>query len=73
MTDKKSGRPIVGLTIDSEAPGEYSKFPWYALRENYAGAVARAGGLAMLLPHEAGFDAPPDADARCLRSRRGLH
>jgi len=27
--------------------------PWYALRENYAQAVARAGGLPMLLPHEA--------------------
>ena len=54
MTAKRSGRPIVGLTIDSEAPGEYSKFPWYALRENYAGAVARAGGLGMLLPHESG-------------------
>ncbi len=54
MTDKGTGGPIVGLTIDSEAPGHYSKFPWYALRENYAGAVTRAGGLPMLLPHEAG-------------------
>ena len=54
MTVKRTGSPIVGLTIDSEAPGQYSKFPWYALRENYAGAVARAGGLPMLLPHESG-------------------
>jgi putative glutamine amidotransferase len=45
-------RPIIGLTLDSEPPGGYSKFPWYALRENYCSAVARAGGLAILLPHE---------------------
>lgn len=45
-------RPIIGLTLDSEPPGGYSKFPWYALRENYCSAVARAGGLPILLPHE---------------------
>ena len=43
---------IIGLTLDSEPPGGYSKFPWYALRENYCGAVTRAGGLPILLPHE---------------------
>ena len=46
-------RPVViGLTLDSEPPGGYSKFPWYALRENYCSAVTRAGGLPILLPHE---------------------
>ena len=45
-------RPIIGLTLDAEPPGGYSAFPWYALRENYAGAIEAAGGLAMLLPHE---------------------
>ena len=45
-------RPIIGLTLDSEPPGGYSKFPWYAIRENYCGAVMRAGGLPILLPHE---------------------
>lgn len=45
-------KPIIGITLDSEEPGGYSKFPWYAARENYCGAVARAGGLPMLLPHE---------------------
>jgi len=45
--------PIIGLTLDSEPPGGYSKtHPWYALRENYCDAVARAGGLPILLPHE---------------------
>jgi len=28
-------RPIIGVTMDAEKPGGYSKFPWYALRENY--------------------------------------
>ena len=44
--------PVIGLTLDSESPGGYSKLPWYALRENYSTAVARAGGLPVLLPHE---------------------
>ncbi len=51
-------QPIVGVTLDSEEPGGYSKLPWYALRQNYCEAVARAGGLAVLLPH-----APEQASA----------
>ncbi len=45
-------RPTIGITLDSEQPGGYSKMPWYALRENYCSAVRAAGGLPMLLPHE---------------------
>jgi putative glutamine amidotransferase len=45
-------RPIVGLTLDLEVPGGYSKFPWYALRQNYCASVAAAGGLPLALPHE---------------------
>jgi putative glutamine amidotransferase len=45
-------RPVIGITLDSEQPGGYSKFPWYALRENYCGAVAAVGGLPLPLPHE---------------------
>lgn len=44
--------PVIGITLDSEQPGGYSPFPWYALRQNYCGAVAAAGGLPMALPHE---------------------
>jgi putative glutamine amidotransferase len=47
-----TSRPLIGITMDSEKPGGYSKFPWYALRDNYAGAVAKAGGLPVALPHE---------------------
>lgn len=45
-------RPLIGITLDSEQPGGYSKYPWYALRQNYCGAVAEAGGLPVALPHE---------------------
>ncbi len=44
--------PLIGVTLDSEPAGGYSKFPWYALRRNYAGALHRAGALAVALPHE---------------------
>ena len=44
--------PLIGITLDSEEPGSYSKFPWYALRQNYCEAVVRAGGLPLPLPHE---------------------
>jgi putative glutamine amidotransferase len=44
-------RPLVGLTLDSEPPGGYSKFPWYALRANYSDAIAAAGGLPIALGH----------------------
>ena len=55
-------RPLVGVTLDSEPAGGYSKFPWYALRENYAGALRGAGALAVALPHDAG-------DAEALMAR----
>ena len=54
MTGPATARPVIGLTLDSEPPGGYSNMPWYALRENYCAAVSRAGGLPVLLPHEAG-------------------
>lgn len=46
-------RPIIGLTLDAENPGGYSKYRWYAIRQNYADAIAAAGGLPMALPHDA--------------------
>lgn len=46
--------PVIGITLDSEGPGGYSRFPWYAARRNYSSAVAAAGGLPFMLPHEPG-------------------
>lgn len=50
-----SSIPVIGITLDSEEPGGYSKFPWYALRRNYCGAVAETGGLPLPLPHHPGL------------------
>ena len=46
-------RPVIGLTLDAEEPGGYSKLPWYALRKNYFAALAEAGALPIALPHHA--------------------
>src|ERR1700722_9664054 len=56
FTGPKTGsmaQPVIGLTLDSEPPGGYSKsHPWSALRKISAPAVAAAGALPILLPHE---------------------
>jgi putative glutamine amidotransferase len=51
-------KPVIGLTVDWEDTGGYSKLPWYALRENYTLSISRAGGLPVMLPQ--GLD---DVDA----------
>jgi putative glutamine amidotransferase len=48
---------MIGVTLDAEQPGGYSKYPWYALRRNYAEAIAGAGGLPVTLPHDAALAA----------------
>jgi putative glutamine amidotransferase len=52
--DDRAQSPLIGITLDSEdaSAGGYSKFPWYALRENYASVVVKAGGIPVILPHE---------------------
>ena len=59
-------QPVIGLTLDHEPQGGYSKFPWYAIRENYCQAVRHAGGLPILLPHD------PDAASAYLDQIDGL-
>lgn len=49
---RTSPRPVVGVTLDSEPPGGYSKLPWYALRENYCDVLAELGAVPVALPHE---------------------
>jgi putative glutamine amidotransferase len=58
--------PLIGLTLDHEPGGGWSKFPWYAIRENYCEAVRHAGGLPVLLPHQ------PDAAELYLDRLDGL-
>ncbi len=54
----KRTRPVIGVTLDSEAGGRtgsasYSAYPWYALRANYMASLAEAGALPLALPHHA--------------------
>jgi putative glutamine amidotransferase len=48
-------RPLIGVTLDAEQPGGYSKYPWYALRANYTQVIAGSGGLPVALPHDPGL------------------
>ena len=44
-------RPVIGVTLDAEEAGGWSKLPWYALRRNYFSALVEAGALPVALPH----------------------
>jgi putative glutamine amidotransferase len=52
-----SHRPLIGVTLDAEAAGGWSRLPWYALRRNYCDAIAAVGGLPVALPHVAALAA----------------
>ena len=45
-------KPLVGVTLDAEPSGGWSRFPWYALRANYMDAIVSAGGLPVAIPHD---------------------
>ncbi len=38
-------KPIIGVTLDYEDAGGYSKFPWYAIRHNYLHSIESLGGI----------------------------
>jgi len=44
-------KPIIGITLDSEDAGQYSKFPWYAIRKNYLHSIEKFGGIPFPLFH----------------------
>jgi putative glutamine amidotransferase len=45
----------IGITLDYETEKTYSKYPWYALRENYCSSVAQFGALPVPLAHFPAF------------------
>lgn len=52
-------KPIIGITLDLANDNEkyaYAKFPWYALRKNYADCVVQAGGLPIMIPYSNDID-----------------
>ncbi|MGG5822994.1 gamma-glutamyl-gamma-aminobutyrate hydrolase family protein [Falsiroseomonas sp. HW251] len=59
-------RPVIGVTLDAEPAGGWSKLPWYALRRNYFSSVIAAGGLPVALPHH------PELAAEYLDALDGL-
>jgi putative glutamine amidotransferase len=44
--------PVIGITTDVKEPEDPSRLPTYFLRQNYADAIVREGGVPLLLPHE---------------------
>ncbi|MGK7868960.1 gamma-glutamyl-gamma-aminobutyrate hydrolase family protein [Falsiroseomonas sp. E2-1-a20] len=59
-------RPVIGVTLDAEPAGGWSKLPWYALRQNYFSSIIAAGGLPVALPHH------PDLAVEYLDAIDGL-
>jgi putative glutamine amidotransferase len=43
-------RPLIGITLDWQKEGTYSKRPHFALREHYFNAIYAAGGLPVAIP-----------------------
>ena len=44
-------KPIIGITLDNEEHGHFSKFPCYAIRQNYLHSVERLGAIPFPLFH----------------------
>ena len=44
-------KPIIGITLDNEEPGIYSKFPWYAIRHNYLHSIEKFAGIPFPVLH----------------------
>lgn len=44
--------PVIGIPMDYQESGGYSRFPWYALRENYLSSVEKVGGVPLSLFNE---------------------
>ena len=51
MKNITTKKPIIGITLDSENDGIYSKFPWYAIRYNYLHSIEKLGGVPFPLFH----------------------
>jgi len=44
-------KPVIGITLDSEETNNYSRFPWYAIRQNYLHSINKFGGIPFPLFH----------------------
>ncbi len=47
----KYNKPIIGITTDYENKNQsYSKYPWFAIRENYIKSFEKYGANCIILP-----------------------
>ena len=67
--------PIIGITLDFENNGGYSKFPWYAIRENYLSCLSYvfnvsegelSKGIMMMYKLVSNYDEMEAIDARII-------
>jgi len=56
-------KPLIGITLDWQKDGSFSKRPHYALRTHYFDAVTAAGGLSLGIPYQT--EMITDYVARC--------
>lgn len=47
-------KPVIGITLDWQKDGSFSRHPHYALREHWFNAIYRAGGIPIAIPHITG-------------------
>jgi len=45
-------KPLIGITLDYQVSKSYSKFPWYAIRENYLTSIYKYNAIPIPLSHE---------------------
>ncbi len=45
-------KALIGITLDIEKKRTYSKFPWYALRENYLSSITKFNAIPIPLSHD---------------------
>lgn len=52
--NKTNKKPIIGIPLNRERGGEneYSMFPWYGLRCNYADSIIKHGGVPIFIPYD---------------------
>lgn len=48
-----SAKPVIGIMMNNGDEGGYSRYPWYAIRQNYSQVVSRYGGVPVFIGHDA--------------------
>ena len=53
----KKNPPVIGFTLDHNkgSAEQYSRYPWYAIRENYLTSVSEFNAIPLPLPYELSF------------------